>query len=559
MKRNIIFYIIACAIVAAPLASCTQEIDNSKSRHQYALEVTASADNIVLNGETPDEDALTVTWTRAVDHGNDFIVTYEWSMDVLGGKSLGSGYDDYEEFSRTFTHKELQDLLVGKGDVPTSTNTGLVFEVEATFDGPYLVVPDAASVTVKVKTYGAKQFLAERLYLSGTAVGEKDIELVPKANNASLYVYDGPLGAGEFNFSAYYQDEHNAFAPAGGKDVDIDAEENAMDVAVVDFDGAASWKIAEAKNYRVSLNIDTRQVTVQDAANILEMDALYLAGSAVAEEINIAQTLENESLYAWKGELKAGALYIPVEFEGNRTIALVNSAESTDLTGAAVGFAQSLIAAAQTKAWTIPADGTYRIVVDIDAKTVRIYDAEHDLKPKMTGSWNGDAAGYGNPCEIAVECLWMYGTFESRLSGDSGLQVGFFNRYRCLPSLADPQVLVYSGNVLPLNTSNPFYPGKDGSKNAPGGSVMFYVGPETPFQNEATGKLAQPWNNSYGFGSTAEAVRGSYCGYVNTTLGVPAQLVEGQGNNRYAYFIIPANCNLVIVDIRNMQVTFSTK
>lgn len=505
MKRNIIFDIIACVIVAAPLASCTQEIDNSKSRHQYALEVTASADNIVLNGETPDEDALTVTWTRAVDHGNDFIVTYEWSMDVLGGKSLGSGYDDYEEFSRTFTHKELQDLLVGKGDVPTSTNTGLVFEVEATFDGPYLVVPDAASVTVKVKTYGAKQFLAERLYLSGTAVGEKDIELAPKANNASLYVYDGPLGAGEFNFSAYYQDEHNAFAPAGGKDVDIDAEENAMDVAVVDFDGAASWKIAEAKNYRVSLNIDTRQVTVQDAANILEMDALYLAGSAVAEEINIAQTLENESLYAWKGELKAGALYIPVEFEGNRTIALVNSAESTDLTGAAVGFAQSPAAAALSKAWSIPADGTYRIVVDVDAKTVRIYDTESDIKNK-TVIFKRTSGVADDNCTVEVERLWIFGGnvyySGSKPAGEP---------YVLEQSLADPRLFVYKGETL--KTDN----------------IKFLV--------------SDNWNNEYAFGSGATRdfvakpeLKQNY-----------TPLYGGQGNNRYAWFTIPAGTNYIEV------------
>lgn len=525
MKRNIIFDIIACAIVAAPLASCTQEIDNSKSRHQYALEVTASADNIVLNGETPDEDALTVTWTRAVDHGNDFIVTYEWSMDVLGGKSLGSGYDDYEEFSRTFTHKELQDLLVGKGDVPTSTNTGLVFEVEATFDGPYLVVPDAASVTVKVKTYGAKQFLAERLYLSGTAVGEKDIELAPKANNASLYVYDGPLGAGEFNFSAYYQDEHNAFAPAVGKDVDIDAEENAMDVAVVDFDGAASWKIAEAKNYRVSLNIDTRQVTVQDAANILEMDALYLAGSAVAEEINIAQTLENESLYAWKGELKAGALYIPVEFEGNRTIALVNSAESTDLTGAAVGFAQSLIAAAQTKAWTIPADGTYRIVVDIDAKTVRIYDAEHDLQPKMVGPWkdttkpNKETGENFTWVTTPVEALWLWGDFDSKAFGDVPS-----DDYKMTVSQASPYVFIYEGTFT-------------------GGTVKFMA--------------SNVRNNAYAYG--ASDVRDKI---VTASLDTPYTMVSGQGNNRYSRYKIPSGTNLIIVDItdeQNAVVIFKTK
>ena len=35
--------------------------------------------------------------------------------------------------------------------------------------------------------------------------------------------------------------------------------------------------------------------------------------------------------------------------------------------------------------------------------------------------------------------------------------------------------------------------------------------------------------------------------------------VTGQGNNRYAYFLIPEGCNYVVVDLENNTVLFDIK
>lgn len=65
-------------------------------------------------------------------------------------------------------------------------------------------------------------------------------------------------------------------------------------------------------------------VKIVEAGAVVEAEQMFLAGTAVGEEqIEIAQTLENDQLYAWRGELKAGSLYIPLTFEGEQSMAIV--------------------------------------------------------------------------------------------------------------------------------------------------------------------------------------------------------------------------------------------
>ena len=66
-------------------------------------------------------------------------------------------------------------------------------------------------------------------------------------------------------------------------------------------------------------------------------------------------------------------------------------------------------------------------------------------------------------------------------------------------------------------------------------------------------------NNGWFVGSTADAVRNSYNGYTTVTAGKIEGAVTGQGNNRYAYFLIPEGCNYVVVDLENNTVLFDIK
>lgn len=535
--------LIHIALVSCLLVACSDtDIDNRYSRHNLAMTLNASADVVVLDENMPEDVALTLNWNPAVDYGGEFVMEYRLQMDLVGSKAeTVIEYTDFDQFTRSYTHKELQEILLNKFQQLTSTRGEVKFTVSVSYAGPYTVLSDVATASVKVKTYGDKQFLADKVFMSGTAVGENQIELTASANNPKVFVYNGALKVGKINFPVLYGDEENAICP---ETPDIEITSDAMPATVTDRSSARSWNVTEADNYRVTVNFANQTVMIIAAGDIIEVDKIYLAGTAVTgEDVEVTRTLEDESLYAFRGELKAGTLYLPILFNESKAVSIVPSGASHEVAnGTEVPFAQATTStAAGSKYWTIPSDGTYRIVVNTDAKTIGIYYGDEDLKAKVVGPWNGAAAGLGNPYTGAIEYLWMYGGFNAYRK-DSGSE--FENKYKLTPSLANPRVFVYqcpAGEVFPRETYKDEY---DATKTVVG-YVRFCI------HNGS--------NNVYAFGSTADAKRNSHCGYTAAVLDVPERSVEGQSDNRYAFFLIPEKANLVVVDVEKLTVTFKAK
>jgi hypothetical protein len=281
-------------------------------------------------------------------------------------------------------------------------------------------------------------------------------------------------------------------------------------------------------------------VSILNAADIIEVDRIYLAGTATGgNDLEVTQTLENASLYAFHAELTAGTLYLPILFDGARARSIVpTAADNPDIAdGVATGFTQVDTEDADAgHCWQITTPGIYRIIVDLDAKTITIHSPATDPQSKVV-SWNNTVLGI-NPYSEAITKLYMYGTFNG-FAKDADLTTGFQEQYTLKQSLANPMVFVYQGDVLPRGTGN------DERGNAQTGSLRFAVSAIN--------------NNVYAFGSTASAKRNQYNGYVTVTDNAPQGLVAGQSDNRYAYFLIPENVNFVVVDIEKLTVVFDNK
>lgn len=530
----------AVALLAGAVSACGDEdIDNSYTRNNSVIQLTTSSDYVVLDQNNPDAVALTVEWNEAHPYGSEYITTYQYQLDAIGSKSAAlKEYEDDGIYRRSYTNRELQDLLTGHFGCLTSTLTALNLTVTASFEGPRVVIPDIATATVRIKTYGEKQFLADRLFIGGSAVGDKNIELTPTSATSGIYNWNGALKTGKLNFPVIYGDENNAISPSEA-DATIDGTE--MAAVIADASDANFWLIPADGNYRITVNINARTVKIVDAGSIIELDRLYLAGSAVGDsEIEIERALEADGLYAWRGELKAGHLYMPLEFEESKAVSFVPKASGDhDIhDGQTQEFAQAATEAAKGASyWEIPADGTYRVVVNTEEHSVVIYSAATDKK-NMTVSYN-NTVDQINPYTQEVTELWMWGGFNAS-AHDSGLKAGFQEKFKLKQSLADPMVFVYHGEVLPRSSST-----DDWSKATGVGALNFLV--------------SNIENNVYAFGSTADAKRNSKRGYLPVTIGETMQLVAGQSDNRYAYFCVPENCNYVVVDIENLTVVFDNK
>lgn len=544
MKKRIyrnILRLSAFVLTAGMLAACGDEdIDNAYSRNKSVIQLTTSSDYVVLDENNPDAVALTLEWNAAHTYGNEYITYYQYQMDAVGSKSASlKEYEDDGIFRREYTNRELHELLTGHFGCLTSTVNTLNLTVTATFEGPRVVIPDIATATIRVKTYGEKQYRADKLWIGGSAAGETPIELTPTSETSGIYSWNGALNAGKINFPVSYGDENNAFSPVNPDEAITSSE---MPAVMVDAAKANYWVIPEAGNYRVQINLGAKTVKIVPAGSIIELDKLYMSGAAVGgNDIEIERTLENDLLYAWRGELKAGKLYMPLLFEEAKSISFVpkDKADHDIHDGQPHDFDQvSTESGTGSAYWTIPADGTYRVVVNLDERTVTIYSSATDMKNTVV-SYNNTVDGI-NPYSQEVTELWMWGGFNSS-SHDDGLKAGFQTKYRLTQSLANPNIFVYRGDMLPRDTMS----SESYNKDPQPGGVKFLV--------------SNIENNVYAYGSTAEAKRNSKVGYISPAIGETATLVAGQGDNRYAYFCIPENCNFVVVDIEKLTVIFDNK
>lgn len=113
--------------------------------------------------------------------------------------------------------------------------------------------------------------------------------------------------------------------------------------------------------------MNNQTVKIVAAGAVVEADQVFLAGSAVGEQVEMTQTLENENLYAWRGELSSGSLYIPFTFEGEQKMSAVPMQDGNhDINdGQSSSFTQvTTNTAATSRHWTIPSAGVYRIVLN---------------------------------------------------------------------------------------------------------------------------------------------------------------------------------------------------
>ena len=543
--------VVAVGMMSMLATSCEEDIDNTVSRNQSENELAPSGEFIKLDESKPYETAVTLKWSTAHDFGDDYITTYKYEMQLIGSEATNiKEFDDDGEFFRSYTNEEMQKILVDHFGLTTSTIGEVLFTVTANFEGPRLIVPDIATTTLKIKTYGPKQYKADNLYVGGSAVGEDNIKLTLKDEINKIYSYEGALVAGKINFTVDYAEELNAIGP---ETADAPITKGEMTGVISDRAEANSWVIPSAATYRITVNMSKQTVKIVEAGAVVEAEQMFLAGTAVGEEqIEIAQTLENDQLYAWRGELKAGSLYIPLTFEGEQSMAIVPEvADNHDIEdGQLVTFGLALISKVDRQYWTIPADGTYRIVLNKEEKTIAIYSAATDLKP-LTVSFNNTELKI-NPWSQEVNVLHMYGGFNS-FAKDPGTDEEIEEikdiiknpqwycqvKYNLIQSLANPKVFVYKGDVLPRDEYT------DNYKETYRGWVNF-----------STFRYA---NNGWFVGSTADAKRNDHNGYTKVIAGKVEKAVTGQADNRYAYFLIPEGCNYVVVDIENNTVLFDIK
>lgn len=266
------------------------------------------------------------------------------------------------------------------------------------------------------------------------------------------------------------------------------------------WEGGATFEAPEVRT--ITINVTPIKTVVFDA------DKIFLDGTAVPgmSSVEMSKTLENENQYAYLLNLEAGDLQIPVEFNGETNYICPADGNGTLHDGEAIGVKMR----ETPVSWKIETAGEYRIVVNMQKATVAIYSPAKALTPK-TVVWN-NSSGVATTTEITD--LWMHGAINSW---------GTPIKMECTVSLADPQVLVYTGGKTG-KTKFIVYGGTDNDKN-----------------------LAYAFSCPLTAAGTQQEL--------SLTLGKIADLSGGYSSaQRNSYYTIPSGANFVILDLRNMTV-----
>lgn len=268
---------------------------------------------------------------------------------------------------------------------------------------------------------------------------------------------------------------------------------------VAQWEGGSTFEAPEVRT--VKINVQPIKTVVFDA------DKVFVDGTAVPgmSKVELPKTLENPGQYAFLLNLEPGELQIPVELNGATNYIAAADASTTLNDGTAVGIKMRETAFA----WKIETAGQYRVVVNMQKATATIYSPAQALTPKAV-VWTNS----GVLTTTEVTDLWLHGSING---------FGTPVKMNCTVSLADPQVLVYTGGRT--------------------GKTKFIL-----FGGAITNK-----DLAYAFSCPLTATGEKQ--ELALTLGKEAELSGGTVSaQRNSYYTIPTGANFVVFNLRNMTI-----
>lgn len=337
MNKNIVKILMVSA-VAGLFSACTYDpykTDIPKTEEKLSL--SASAESVVITEEHLSDVLLSYNWTPARSLPDEYQLTYSAQLDVVGNNfgaetviSSGTGFEfEYDEstgmFSCSFTGEQLNNWYNDRWKLPVNADFSLEFRVVATWEGgPTYEMPEVRQVTVKVTPIQVIIFAADKMSIGGNAIST-ETEINPTLENSNVYAWYGALTAGDLLIPVEYDGVNYYIHPASG---DGSLKDGQADPVVMD-QTETPWKITEAGNYRVVINMEDKTATIYSAATDLqpkvvefypngvdtnplatmEVTNLFAYGSGTGwgwKNLNLTQSLADPQVFVYSGEALSG-------------------------------------------------------------------------------------------------------------------------------------------------------------------------------------------------------------------------------------------------------------
>jgi hypothetical protein len=360
-----IYSIILAVLLAGCLFACSDD-DNSSGGDLLTLNV--SGDTILLSSDHPDDIAVTFTWNKGTDRGNEFTVTYIFRLDVFGNEFTTST-DPIEvpadgEFLVSFTNEELNNLIVKKWKLTPGERVKLEARVVAKLDGPKFEYPEIAIAEFDAESYAIP---AQPLYLIGDATNagndpSKSIK-INELENGTSYNWIGKMQVGKYKFLC----EYGNMLPS----LNRGADNNTLVERTLESQPDDMFQISEEGTYGIVVLRDEMRIT----CNKIFYPTVYAIGNAVSgwdlpkDAIALSMDpLKLDNVFTLETKLSPGEFKFLTEYSwGSYTLRPMEADGSINDTGMQ-GYKDG-----EDLKWKVKdeEEGNYRITLDINNMTIK--------------------------------------------------------------------------------------------------------------------------------------------------------------------------------------------
>ncbi|MDD2244805.1 MAG: SusE domain-containing protein [Dysgonamonadaceae bacterium] len=318
-----IFKLLSLLLFMCCIASCDSDSNNDNlnpgETTDNPLTISASGDNIVLNEDKSEEVALTFTWNTGNNRGEGTSLSYLFKVDIAENQfQTAIETEEMPEgvFSRSFTHRELNELLLDYWEVQPAKSARIEARVIATVTGPHFIKPEISDVVVTVTPFAPRVIETNKMYAVGTAVPGGQIEMSRAIEDPYVFAYKGLLQEGKIKFPLSLDASADIVS---SRTPNLTIDDGTMMPVLLATSGTPdnSWLIPNAGTYVVVINTKEKTVVFYSEATAIKpkYDNVYMIAEAVPgggkdwdvdNPLSMTQSIANPNIFVFNETLDAG-------------------------------------------------------------------------------------------------------------------------------------------------------------------------------------------------------------------------------------------------------------
>lgn len=261
--KNINKWILLSLVCIISACSNDSDVYVHKNTANEQMELETSTKSILLNEDMLNDVAVTFKWTKAREMPEEYAISYVTKLDVVGNNFATCIRTEEGEgvFSKSYTYAELQNLITNKWGLSVNKEAELEFRVIAKWTGGNkFAMPEVRDQTIIVQPYKPMVYDADKVFISGTAVGSDPVQITRTEESRYKYAYVGQLQQGKLMIPIEYEGETHYVSPKSENSVFVDGE--AMPILLKSEKNVVAWDITKAGKYSIVVDLEKRTVKI---------------------------------------------------------------------------------------------------------------------------------------------------------------------------------------------------------------------------------------------------------------------------------------------------------